>query len=162
MKKLILLIGIQGSGKTTLALKLVEKGFKRICADDIRGELFGDPIIQGDNTKIFEIFFDRLGKLLEEGGDVVVDNTNLNSKQRKPILDMAAAVGYTDVQLWLLDVPLDLCLKRNASRERVVPEEAITSYHAELNRARPKRSEGKLVILRPNKEGTDMLFFAQS
>jgi predicted kinase len=162
MKKLILLVGIQASGKSTLALKLVDKGFKRICADDIRGELFGDPIIQGDTTKVFGIFFERLEKLLAEGVDVVVDNTNLTAKQRKPILDLAAAAGYTDIQLWLLDVPLETCLKRNAGRERVVPEEAIASYYNELNRARPKRSEGKLVILRPNKEGTELLFFAQS
>ena len=162
MKKLILLIGIQGSGKTTLALKLVEKGFKRICADDIRAELFGDAIIQGDTTQVFSIFFERLEKLFAEGGDIVVDNTNLNAKQRQPILERAAAAGYTDIQLWLLDVPLALCLKRNASRERVVPEDIVTNYHNELNRVRPKRSEGKLVILRPNKDGTDLLFFAQS
>ncbi len=162
MKKLILLIGIQGSGKTTLAKKLVTKGFSRICADDIRGELFGDPIIQADTSKVFEIFFARLEKLLADGGDVVVDNTNLNSKHRKPIIDMAKAAGYTDIQLWLLDIPLETCLKRNAQRDRVVPEETITNYHNELNRYRPHRSEGKLVILRPNKDGTDLLFFAQS
>ncbi|CAM5999963.1 unnamed protein product [Sphagnum balticum] len=49
-----------GSGKTTLANKLVTKGFSRIGADDIRGELFGDPIIQADTSKVFEIFFARL------------------------------------------------------------------------------------------------------
>ncbi len=162
MKKLILLIGIPGSGKTTLAQKLVEKNFKRICADDIRGELFGDAIIQGDSSQVFGIFFERLEKLLAEGADIVVDNTNLNSKQRQPILERATAAGYTDVQLWLLDVPLAVCLKRNAGRDRVVPEDIVTNYHNELNRIRPKRSEGKLVILRPNKEGTELLFFAQS
>jgi predicted kinase len=162
LKKLILLIGIQGSGKTTLANKLVTKGFSRIGADDIRGELFGDPIIQADTSKVFEIFFARLEKLLADGGDVVVDNTNLNSKHRKPIIDMAKAAGYTDIQLWLLDIPLETCLKRNAQRDRVVPEETITNYHNELSRYRPHRSEGKLVILRPNKDGSDLLFFAQS
>lgn len=162
MKKLILLIGIPGSGKTTLSKRLVEKNFKRICADEIRGELYGDQIVQGDSTQVFTIFFERLRALFAENADVVVDNTNLYFKHRKPILDIAAEYGYTDIQLWLLDVPLETCLKRNIDRERNVPQETITNYYNELNRSRPKRSEGKLVILRPNKEGTELLFFAQS
>jgi predicted kinase len=162
VKKLILLIGIPGSGKTTLAKKLVDKNFKRICADEIRGELYGDQIVQGDSTQVFAIFFERLRAMFAENSDVVVDNTNLYFKHRKPILDIATEYGYTDIQLWMLDIPVEICLKRNINRERNVPDETITNYYNELNRSRPKRSEGKLVILRPNKDGTDLLFFAQS
>ena len=105
MSRIILLIGVPGSGKSTLAGKLVEKGFTRMCADDIRGEIYGDPIIQGDPKEVYQIFFERLDTQLSTKANLVIDNTNLNPKQRGPILEKSSAAGYTDIQLWLLDTP---------------------------------------------------------
>tara|TARA_Y100001978_G_C23445633_1_gene315184 strand:- start:56 stop:547 length:492 start_codon:yes stop_codon:yes gene_type:complete len=163
LKKLILLIGIPGAGKTTLAMKIVEKGFHVLNADSIREEIYGDAAEQGDKEEVFSIFFQRLEIAFNEGKNVIVDNTNLNPKQRKPILDKANKFGYEDVQLWLLDIPLDLCLSRNKQRKRVVPEDIVANMYMELNRAgRPKRAEGKVVIIRPSKSGDDYLFFPQN
>lgn len=157
------MIGVPGAGKTTLAKKIAEKGFHYINADGIRQELYGNAAEQGDKEEVFKLFFERLDDLMKDGTDVIIDNTNLNPKQRKPILDRAEQFGYTDVQLWLLDVPLDLCLTRNKSRERIVPEDIVSNMYMELNRSgRPKRAEGKVVIIRPSKDGNDYLFFPQN
>lgn len=105
--------------------------------------------------------FERLDQALAQNLDIIVDNTNLNPKERQPILDRALAAGYTDIQLWMLDVPLDVCLQRNAARERNVPEEVITSKFSELNRnGRPRRSEGKITIIRPGVDENDFRFFS--
>lgn len=155
-------MGIPGSGKTTLAKKIIEKGFTCLSADPIREELYGAAIEQGDAKEVFRIFFERLEAVMEQGLDVIVDNTNLNQRQRQPILDRAQKFGYTDVQLWLLDVPLDVCLERNRARSRNVPEDIVANYHLELNRTgRPKRSEGRLVLIRPGKDENDFRFFSQ-
>ena len=162
MKKLIILIGIPGSGKTTLAQKIIEKGFHCLNADKIREELYGDASEQGDKEQVFSIFFERLEIAFQKELNVIVDNTNLNPKQRKPILDKARQFGYQNIQLWLLDMPLDICLKRNSSRERVVPEDIVSNMFLELNKSgRPRRTEGKITIIRPSKEGDDYLFFPQ-
>lgn len=160
MKKLILLIGIPGSGKTTLAKKLVERGYSVISADAIRQELYGDESEQGEPEKVFSIFFERLDKMMENGSDVVVDNTNLKAKHRLEITDRAKPFGYEEAQLWFLDVPLEECLKRNRLRERNVGEDIVTNMFAEFNRnGRPKHSEGRLVIIRPGKDENDFRFF---
>ena len=161
MKRLILLVGIPGSGKSTLAKKIMERGFHCLSADPIREELYGKAIEQGDKEEVFRIFFERFEQALAQGLDIIVDNTNLNPKQRKPILDRAQAAGYTDIQLWLLDVPLDVCLQRNAVRERNVPEDIVANMFMELNRnGRPKRSEGKITIIRPGNDENDFRFFS--
>jgi|AGTN01.1.fsa_nt_gi Predicted kinase len=162
LKKLILLIGIPASGKTTLAQKIIAKGFAYINADKIREELYGNAAEQGDKEEVFALFFKRLEEMMSEGGNIIIDNTNLNPKQRKPILDRAVAFGYSDVQLWLLDMPLELCLERNRSRERIVPEDIVANMYNELNRnGRPKRSEGKIVIIKLGKDN-EYLYFPQA
>lgn len=160
MKKLIVMVGVPGAGKTTLAKKLVEKGFHYMNADSIRLELYGNAAEQGDKEQVFALFFERFEQALSGSLDIVVDNTNINMKQRKPLLDRAQAAGYTDVQLWMLDVPLQLCLQRNASRERTVPDDIVTNMFHELTRSgRPQRSEGRLVIIRPGNDENDFRFF---
>lgn len=160
MKRLIMLIGVPGSGKTTLAKKVAERGFTVMNADSIREELYGDARQQGDPKEVFTLFFERLEKEMAEGKDIVVDNTNINTKQRKPILERAEKFGYKDVQLWLLDVPLEVCLARNKTRDRVVEEDIVANMFSELDRnGRPRNAEGKLVLIRPGKDENDYLFF---
>ncbi|MBI4532354.1 MAG: ATP-binding protein [Candidatus Melainabacteria bacterium] len=163
MKQLILLVGIPGSGKSTLAKKLTSRGFHCLNADTIRQALYGDAAEQGEPQKVFSLFFKELEEALAKGLDIVIDNTNLNPKQRKPILDRAANCGYTDIQLWLLDVPLETCLERNRGRERTVSEDIVANMYMELNRAgRPRREEGRLVLIRPGKDENDYRLFPQN
>lgn len=157
------MIGVPGSGKTTLAKKIVEKGWTYINADSIRQELYGNEAEQGDKEQVFNLFFQRLEEMMEQGLDVIIDNTNLNPRQRQPILERCAKFGYSDIQLWLLDIPLQTCLERNRLRDRIVPEDIVSNMFMELNKSgRPKRTEGKVVIIRPSKDGNDYLFFPQN
>jgi predicted kinase len=156
-----LLVGIPGSGKTTLAAKLRQKGFQSIDLDSIRAELYGNAIEQGDPKEVVAIFQERLAALLSTEADIVVDNTNLKFDHRKPIIDLAKEFAYDDIQLWLFEVPLAVCLKRNSLRERRVNEDVVARQASILNgKGRPKSSEGKIVIIRPGKgENDDLQFF---
>ena len=163
MAKLIMLVGVPGSGKTTLSKRIVAKGFHYMNADTIRLELYGDEKTQGDPAAVFEIFFQRLESAMAEKLSIIIDNTNLNPKHRRQILDRATTFAYDDVQLWLLDVPLATCLERNRNRDRAVEEDIVTNmYHDLYKNGRPKRTEGKVVVIRPSADGQDYLFFPQS
>lgn len=154
MKRLILLVGIPGSGKTTLAQTLTAKGFERLCADDIRHELYGDATDQGDPKKVFEIFFERLENLLKVGKDIVADNINTKLDHRQQIIERAANFQYTDIRLWVLDVPLDVCLERNRKRDRQVPEEVIRrSFNTLSKYGQPVPREGQIVKIKIDQSG---------
>lgn len=160
MNKIVLLVGVPGSGKTTLAQRLIEKGYISLNADKIREELFGDPTVQSDNDAVFSIFFGRLEDELAKGSDVVIDNTNTNPKHRGPILQRAIQAGYNDIQIWVLDTPLDICLERNRARGREVPEDIVTKmYQTITGPGKPQRHEGKLVIIRPGERPNEFRFF---
>lgn len=151
MKRLILLVGVPGSGKTTLARKLIKKGFERLCADDIRHELYGDAAQQGDAKQVMSVFFKRLENQLEAGRNIVVDNMNVKIEHRKEIIDRAEQFKYSDIQLWVLDTPLTVCLERNKQRQRQVPEEVITRSFNTLTRyGQPRLIEGKVVRIKDN------------
>lgn len=163
MNKLVLMAGIPGSGKTTLAQRLIDKGFVCLNADLIREELWGDASDQRDKEKVFEVFFERLEEGLKRGWDIVIDNTNINGKHREPIIERARKAGYTDIQIWIIDTPLEVCLERNRLRERNVPEDIVENmYRALHGSGKPQKHEGRIILVRPGKDPEDWRFFALS
>jgi len=160
MKQMVLMVGVPGSGKSTVSQRLIDKGFAVLNADSIRQELWGDANDQREPEKVFEVFHQRMDVLLDEGKDIIIDNANTNPRHREQLITRAKAKGYTDIQLWILDVPLETCLQRNRDRQRNVREDIVTKMHNTLNgTGRPKKHEGRLVIVRPGDKPFDFRFF---
>jgi predicted kinase len=160
VKRIVLMVGVPGSGKSTIAGRLLDKGYTCFNADAIRKELFEDEGDQRDKERVFTIFFERLEAALEQGLDIVIDNTNINTKHRSPILQRAIKAGYTDIQLWILDVPLEVCLERNRNRERQLPEDVVVNYYNALHaHGKPRKHEGKLILIRPGPKDFEFRFF---
>ena len=130
-KEIIILVGVPGSGKTTVAEKLVAKGYKRFSADAIRGEVYGDENIQGEGNYIFNILHHRMTEAFEAGHCIVVDNVNIKSRDRQEFLNKAFKYNYKS-QIWVMSVPLETALERNKLRERKVPPDVIARMHQGL------------------------------
>lgn len=153
---LIILCGVPGSGKSTFAeeYKKNHPGTEVISSDGIREEVFGDAALQYTeeiakeqfqkqhitpdpenmdtemrrvcNTYIFGIMEDRVKKCLQDGMDVIYDATSLTAKSRVMTLKKFRG-NYNKASAFYLDTPKDVALKRNAARERKVPEDVILS-----------------------------------
>ena len=122
---LIVMCGLPASGKSTYTNWLVESGvFCAVCPDSIRGELYGDENIQGDGKQVFAIAHARLKDLGKGKNNVVFDATNTNKKHRKEFVKEMRPYFDVIILKWF-STPIDICLKRNAERERQVPEEVI-------------------------------------
>ncbi len=131
MAKLIILCGLPGSGKSSYA-----QGFKDIddaiyegntvihSSDAIREELFGDPNFQGDNAKVFELMRKRTQEDLRAGKTVIYDATNITRKARKSAIACAHPTHDT-VEVHIVWAPVNICFRRDASRDRKVGPEVI-------------------------------------
>jgi len=126
------MVGAPGSGKSTQVSKLIASHPDAvvISGDDIRAELYGDADIQGNYTEIH----DRMLEILEEnvGRTVIMDGTHYRAAYRREAIAMLNSYGYNKVVAVVVDKPLAVCLRQNASRDRKVPEHVIERMHNSL------------------------------
>lgn len=129
--------GVQASGKSTFAKKWVsEKPLERarVNRDDERFSMFGKYVLPPElETKVTAVEHAKIEALLAAGMSVIVDSMNLRAKYLKPLLKMASRHNVT-VMYKDFPVELDEALRRNASRDRVVPEEVLRKTYASFIR----------------------------
>lgn len=129
----IMMVGLPGSGKSTEALKLAEEHNAAIfSSDSLREELFGDVNHQTDNTKLFEELHRRIKDCLREGKSAIYDATNINYKRRMAFINELSNIHCNKLCV-VMAVPYEECLKRNAERERKVPEHVIERMYRNFN-----------------------------
>ena len=98
--KLVLLVGIPGSGKSTFAATNIQPAFIRISQDVLR-----------TRSKVASAF----AEALRERRNIVIDNTNVMRKERERFIMPAREVGYRVTGYYFQSIIKD-CLKRNAQR----------------------------------------------
>lgn len=106
MSKLILPIGISGSGKSYIYNRDY-KDYILVSPDLIREELTGDISNQSKNKEVFRIAFARVDEYLKREQNVFFDATNVNKSQRKKFTDKYVD---TDVEVTYVVLPADIDL----------------------------------------------------
>jgi predicted kinase len=124
--KLIILVGIPGSGKTTYANKYMPdypKEAKHLSSDLIRKELYGDESIQGNPSEVFSLMQKRTIEALNNGYDVIYDATNITRKDRASIISVCPK--FVKIACHIIWAPIEFCIERDSKRERTVGKEVI-------------------------------------
>ena len=102
--ELVVLVGLQGAGKSTYYRRHYAATHRLVSKD------------LWPNARRREARQRRVvAELLAAGADVVVDNTNPGVADRAPLVGLAREHGARCVAAFL-DVPLQVCLDRNAGR----------------------------------------------
>jgi len=141
----ILAIGLPGSGKSSW--------FKRhnitpLSSDLIRALLFDDPTEQRFQDLVFSNLRSMLrARLVARRPLNYVDATNVTPHDRHSWIKLAKDFGY-EVQAVYFDVPLEVCLERNARRPRVVEDDVMRKMAAKLKPPTFEEGFSKITVVR--------------
>jgi predicted kinase len=135
MSKVILVLrGLPGSGKTTLASEMVRvdpSRWVRINRDSIRAMMAGvgnDPNNQPSSKEhiVTAIKEAAVKAALEEGYSVILDDTHLNTQSFADIRKMARTMGDVTFIEQTMATPSEVSFERNAQRhEAKVPQNVM-------------------------------------
>lgn len=168
-KKLILTIGLPGSGKTTWAEKFIKDNgyfiwrdecparaagfldthmtwFYNSNRDDLRFEIYKKYNIKGNQEKeITKIQEERVLKAFKYGRSVIISDTNLNEKTQNRWKQIS---NENDVDFEIKDftnVDLDTCIENDLKRERSVGRDVIMNMHFKYIRPKLYKHDNKKV-----------------
>lgn len=154
--------GLQGSGKSTWAANFVSEDPNhriRVNRDDIR-TMFGKYWLEDkslNNAREFiisEAINSAISAAMYKGFNIVVDNMNLSTASVDTIYTLVHRHNhapetergfndYYDIEIKdFFDIPLEECIKRDASRERSVGEEVIRATYERYKNTIEKENYG--------------------
>jgi predicted kinase len=142
MAKLAIMCGLPRSGKTTLAKRLEREGWVRVCPDEIRLALHGQPFVKEAESSVWTLAWARARALLQDDHMVLIDATNLTKKSRNSWRKLAKEFGLR-LDIYLVETPFETCVERNTGTG-VVPEDVLVRMKATYQR--PTESEGRIII----------------
>ncbi len=130
--KILILIGIPGSGKSTWAKDYVKyhDDYIRVNRDDFREMLKSDQVCE---NKIEDMITGLVNQTIENALmkklNVIVDNTNLKVKY---INDIIEKFKYSaDIDYRVFDVSLDKAIERDSNRDKKVGGSVINKMNKE-------------------------------
>jgi len=115
MAKVVLVIGYNASGKSTLVKEFVDAGYKRINRDEMGGTLES----QAEYARVS----------LDHGDDVVLDNTYPTIESRKSIIAVAKSFNASVTCVWLTtsfeDAQFNACLRMVGKYGKLIEPEGF-------------------------------------
>lgn len=124
--KLFVMVGLNGSGKSSIA-KEIAKEFDCVIIsyDEIYGGICDGVVSdQSKNDEVFEIFHKRIKENLQLGKSVIADATNITMRSRRSIIGYLSSVDCYKIA-YIVPKQFDKCIEDNIDREYPVPEEVI-------------------------------------
>lgn len=135
--KIIFLVGLSGSGKSTWATNYIQnnRDTYRINRDDVRRTIVGDLNTYWDRPDCFyiesmvsSISIQMLSIYTNKKFNIIIDNTNLTFKEINSLLSLINQEFY-DVEFVILDKPIREC-KENVQRRDNREDVSYIDKHA--------------------------------
>ena len=124
-KTIYMMVGIPGSGKSTWIQTHVDSSWIVLSPDTILEQRYNYQWTAERAAEAWAESYRNFGALLLKGATIVWDATLISPITRAAILHTSKGAGYR-VEAVFCDTPVEICVKRNATRSREpVPESTI-------------------------------------
>lgn len=139
--------GLPGSGKSTYAKSLADKGYIRVNKDDLRAMLNNGKWSKNNEKFVVELRDGIIDMALEDGRNVVVDDTNFEAKHQLVISRIAKDHGAAFEEKFI-DTPVEVCIERDLKRLNSVGEKVIRDMYNRHLRIieKPKAADKDCVV----------------
>ncbi len=121
--KLIIMVGIPGSGKSTYAKETLLQAnptWKYVSRDEVRYEYVSDKNHYFDHEKeVYKEFCNRIDMHLINGDTVIADATHLNRRSRDKLIH-SLTVKPDEIIAVVCKTPFEICMERNSAREGII------------------------------------------
>jgi len=112
-----------------------------------------DPEDQGIHARVFATIRYLIRQRIAMGrGVTYVDATHLTRWERRPYVRLARKYGC-ELEAIFLDAPVEVCIRRNKRRARVVPEEVIRGMAERMEAPTVGEGFGRIIRPRMNANG---------
>lgn len=149
MSKLIIMVGLPGSGKSTIAKELnIDNNYTILSSDAYRAKILGDENDQSNGAKVFDILYSDMKSLLLADCNVIFDATNTSMKARRRIFAELDSIKKELEELnleittiaYVVPTPISECIKRDSRRNRTVGVDVIKKFYYSFQM--PQKFEG--------------------
>ena len=145
MSKLIVMVGLPGSGKSTLIRgfnnHLSLSYYQVFSSDTYREKLLGDENDQTGNELVFKTLYADLRAALQAGKNCVFDATNTTLKARRRIFEQIKDISQVEeVVAIVMSTPFEECVWRDSNRDRTVGRDVIYKFYSSFQF--PQQFEG--------------------
>lgn len=158
--KLMVMIGLSASGKSTIAKEFADKeNYKIVSSDEIRAEICPGGIAdQSMNDEVFKIFHRRICGWLMVGRNVIADATNITLKSRRAIFEAVKDVECEKIA-YVMTKTYGNCIIDNKIRENPVPEDVIQRQMYKFQIPFYEEGFNKIIIHKTGKAPVDTSLF---
>jgi predicted kinase len=143
--RLVVLAGLPGSGKSTWA---AQQAYSVLSSDAIRLLIADDPAVQTIHRRVFATLRSLARARMELRRPITcIDATSLTRWERRQWIRLADDADC-EAEAIFFNTPLEVCLARNAGRDRVVPTDVVREMARRLEP--PSIAEGfaRVITLR--------------
>jgi predicted kinase len=146
MKKLIILVGNVGSGKSTVAKKYIDRGFVCISRDGLRYSIGGGKYIFNPfyESTIWDTELFMLRSFMEKGVNLIVDEVGIDKKMRKRYIKCAKEYDYRVTAIIMPKLSVEESIKQRMNNPRGFHEKIWERVWNEFDAAyeEPEKHEG--------------------